>query len=205
MPKVKWDKEEESPTVSAKTRASRRNLATARAVQQEDIRKRKMQEMKMQQERLQREIEALHREQMEEIKKQAGTIVTGMEEKMLDVAWNVATNAGKRTLKDLARDAAWKVYIEAGGIKRHEEIVKADDGAFLRHFRDVIVPLSKGDDRDAGTRPVVRVNIIGAPGGDVNVAMQIKTQESGSLDTFGETPEEPAALDYEEADPQGEG
>ena len=176
MPKIKWDKEEESPTTSARTRANRRNLEKARAVQEENVRKRNMRELKMQQERLQREIEALHQEQMEEIKKQAGTIKEGMEEKMLDVAWNVATNAGKRTLKDMARDAAWKVYVEAGGIKRHEEIVKADDGAFLRHFRDVIVPLTKGDDRDGDSRPVVKVNIIGAPGGDVNVAMQMPSK-----------------------------
>jgi hypothetical protein len=117
-------------------------------------------------------------------------IASDVERVVHSATLEVVRDVGKRSLKELARDAAWRVYVEAGGVERHEQIVKGDDGAFLRHFRDVIVPLSKGNDGDTGNRPIVRVNIVGAPGGDVNVAMQVKIQESGSGDTFGEAPEE---------------
>ena len=177
MPKVTWDREEEEiPTVSARTKASRRNVATARAVKEENARKRNMQKMKAEQDRLQREIEVIHKEKLDEINKQTDAIMSGMEEKMVDAALSVVANAGKKVFRELAREAAWKVYIEAGGIERHEEIVKGDDQAFLRHFRDVIVPLSKGDNNEDRGRTIVKVNIIGAPGGDVNVAMQMPSK-----------------------------
>ena len=161
---------------AAKSRASRANIMKA-------IEKRKEQALQKRFIGLATSIKSL-----EDKVAEAKELVPALSEEAIksalqDAAARAIAKIGKRSLREMVKDAAWGAWEGAGGQMRLEKLLKGDDAAFLRFPKDVLVPLSKSDDGDTGSRPVVRVNIIGAPGGDVNVAMRL--------------PEDPAVLDYQ--------